>query len=117
MVDLDALYEEYKDLGIDLKPSVARQVLETCRWRWREIPAKGQVGPHQILEIMYSDKTGDKWLSLGRTDLHDNVATTCVGTTNKSFYEDPIKHHIDRTLLGARVTDGGFFVIDSFTDG
>lgn len=58
------------------------------------------------LEVLYDDK----WLSLCRTDLVDDVCTTRSNMTTVDDYIDAVKY-------GARIDDRLFAVIDATTDG
>lgn len=63
-------------------------------------------------EIYYNDK----WLVLGGTDLIDDIKTTTCFNLDEDL-ESMIEAYRSQINFGARVTDTGFFVVTSLTDG
>lgn len=71
---------------------------------------------HIDVEVLYQGS----WLTLCRTDLHDDVCTThgtLWGALATVLDKDPVGYYRDKCAYGARVDERRFAVIDSLTDG
>ena len=92
----------------DLTPSDAVGVLDRALTRGEYRVGSAWYGA--AVEILYN---GD-WVHLARTDQKDDV---CTGHIMTQSLEDEIKFYRDKARLGARVREGCFAVIDSYSDG
>lgn len=97
---------------VTLSADDTRKVLAAARCRWVD-------KAWESVAVLYRDK----WLELGRTDLHDDVRTGAgisLMPNAAPTPDDPaeiVARFIKRVVFGARVTEDGFFVIDRLTDG
>lgn len=91
---------------VTLSADDTRKVLAAAPCRWVD-------KAWESVAILYRDK----WLELGRTDLHDDVRTGAGISLMSNAAPTLVARFIKRVVFGARVTEDGFFVIDRLTDG
>jgi hypothetical protein len=95
-----------------LTPEETQKVLKDIPYRLRKARRDGWGNCPIVLEVQYKGK----WIVLGRTDLLDDVATSIYTTRREEYGPDPVERYRQATY-GARISQWGFHVIDSMTDG
>jgi hypothetical protein len=72
-------------------------------------------GSINVTEV-YVNYKGEK-LKLGTCDLLHQVHSSIGFTTEKEFYDNPLKFYAEKIIYGAVIMANWFYVIDSTTDG
>lgn len=99
--------EEFQYLNVDK----LAELLNGAPRRIIEHPAVGKNKPWKSHEVFINEK----WKTLGRTDLRDDVRT--YGGISIWPVSSDTCHVSTETRYGARLTDDGLYIIDSFSDG